>query len=169
MRPSLLLCRPAAAVAVAVLLLAGCGGSGDQEPTATSSAPSATPSEPDPSPSQDPEAAGFCEEVTSSLDQLTQTLETATEEEIGTRLPEVVTALEGVEAPPAIAGDWQSLVDGLDQLATTAASLDLSTPEGQQQYAEAQAGLSDQVAEAQGNVINYVISNCSTETVAPSS
>jgi hypothetical protein len=60
-------------------------------------------------------------------------------------------------------------VDALGELADTATSVDFGTPEGQQEYADAQARLGGQVATSQDDVANYVISNCSIETAAPSS
>jgi hypothetical protein len=167
MRSPLTALRRAVPAAAAAVLLTACGGSGDEEPVASSPAAEASPPEAGPSPTPDPEAAGFCEEATAALDELTETLDTATEEDIGTRLPEVVSTLQSVEAPPAVEADWGALADGLGQLADTASSVDLTTPEGQQEYADAQSRLGGDIATAQENATNYVISNCSVETAAP--
>jgi len=161
--------RPAVAAAAAAVLLTACSGSGDDDPADTTGAAEATSSGAEASPTADPEAAAFCGEVAPALDQLTETLDTATEEDIATRLPEVVSTLGSVEAPPAIEADWGALVDALGELADTATSVDFGTPEGQQEYADAQARLGGQVATSQDDVANYVISNCSIETAAPSS
>ena len=151
-----------------MVLLSACSGSGDDAPADTSGAET-TSAGAEPSPTADPDAAAFCDEADPALDQLTETLDTATEEDIATRLPEVVSTLESVEAPPAIEADWGALVGALGELADAASSVDLGTPEGQQEYADVQARLGGQVATSQDNVTNYVISNCSVETAAPSS
>lgn len=161
--------RPAVAAAATVVLLTACGGSGDGDAAATSAPAEASSPGAEPSPTQDPEAAGFCAEVSTALDELSRTLETTTEEDIASRLPEVVSTLGSVEPPPAVEADWGALVDTLGQLADTASSVDLGSPEGQQEYADAQARLGGRFATAQQNVTNYVISNCSTGTAAPSS
>ncbi|RFU23196.1 nucleotidyl cyclase domain-containing protein [Geodermatophilus marinus] len=172
MRSPATLLRAAVAGAAAVVLLTACGGSSDEEPAATatssatsSSAASSTPEDPTASP--DPAAAEFCSEVQTVFADLTTAFQTATPEQLPTLLEDVIGAFDTVEAPPAIEADWTALGDALRQLQSSVAGLDLSTPEGQQAYAEAEAQLSTQVVEAQTNVTEYVVANC--QPAAPTS
>jgi hypothetical protein len=175
MRTPASLVRSVAVGAVAVVLLTACGGGGDDEPAAsagsTSSSAASSSAEPTPSPSAtpDPAAAEFCTQVTAAFSELETTLGTATPAEVAGRLPEVVTTLEAVQAPADIAPDWNALLDGLRQLATTASSLDLSTPEGQQQFNDAEAQLTETLGTAQANLTSYVLANCDLGTAAPTS
>jgi hypothetical protein len=174
MRSPARLVRSAVAGAAAVVLLTACGGSGDEEPAASSSSSSSSSSAssssaaPSPTAAPDPAAAEFCTQVTSAFQELSATLGTDPVAVAG-RLPEVVATLESVEAPAAIAPDWNALLDGLRQLATTAGSLDLSTPEGQQQFSDAEAQLTGQLGTAQTNLTNYVLTNCSLAGPTPTS
>ncbi|MGY1711647.1 hypothetical protein ACI8AC_19275 [Geodermatophilus sp. SYSU D00758] len=174
MRSPATLLRAAVAGAAAVVLLTACGGSSDEETAATATATSsATSSSAAPSTSEgpatspDPAAAGFCTEVQTVFADLTTAFQTATPEQLPTLLDDVIGAFDTVEAPPAIEADWNALGDALRQLQSSVAGLDLSTPEGQQAYTEAEARLSTQVVEAQTNVTEYVLANC--QTAAPTS
>ena len=161
-----------AVAGAAVVLLTACGGSGDGEPAATSSSPSpATSSSAEPTTaaptSPDAEAAAFCAEVSTVFEQVSTAFETATPEQVPGLLDEVVAGFDTVQPPAEIQGDWQALGDALRQLAQVADSVDLTTPEGQQQYAQAETEITGQVQQAQTNVTNYVLANCGA--AAPSS
>ncbi|NEK59743.1 hypothetical protein GCU56_17960 [Geodermatophilus sabuli] len=172
MRSPVRLFRSAVAGAAAVVVLTACGGSGDEDPAASSSASSsgsssASSSAPSSTPAPDPAAAEFCTQVSAAFQELSTTLGTATPTEVAGRLPEVVATLESVQAPADIAPDWNALIDGLRQLATTAGSLDLTTPEGQQQFSDAEAQLTAQLGTAQTNLTSYVVANCSLAVPTP--
>jgi hypothetical protein len=165
--------RSAVVGAAAVVLLTACGGGGDEEPAATSSSPassSAAPSsEPGGTATPDPAAAEFCQQVSAAFSALETAVGTAGPAEVAGQLPEVVATLETVEAPADIAPDWNALLDGLRQLESTAASLDLNTPEGQQQFNDAEAQLTEQLGTSQANLTSYVVANCDLGTAAPTS
>ncbi|MGK5111152.1 MULTISPECIES: hypothetical protein [unclassified Geodermatophilus] len=174
MRKPATLFRTAVAGAAAAVLLTACGGSGDDEPAATSSATSSSPatsSSADPSgtAAPDPAAAEFCSQVTTAFGQLESTLGTATDAEVAARLPEVISTLETVEPPADIAPDWNGILDALRRLADTAAGLDLNTPEGQQQFNDAEAQVTAELGQAQTNLTTYVVQNCALSTPAPTS
>jgi hypothetical protein len=154
----------------AVVLLTACGGSGDDEPTAASStsAPAASSSAPaSGTATPDPVAQEFCGQITDASTELEGTLSATGPEEVAARLPEVVTRLEQVAAPPEISGDWGALVDGLRRLSETAATLDLSTPEGQQAYTAAEAEIGQGLGKAQTALSDYVAANCGLTSASP--
>jgi hypothetical protein len=154
----------------AVVLLTACGGSGDDEPAAaaSTSAPATSSSAPaSGTAAPDPAAQEFCGQMTSAFTELEGTLSATAPEEVAARLPEVVTRLEQVAAPPEISGDWGALLDGLRRLSETAATLDLSTPEGQQAYTAAEAEIGQGLGEAQTALSSYVVANCGLTSTSP--
>ncbi|MGY1691151.1 hypothetical protein [Geodermatophilus sp. SYSU D01105] len=179
MRPPAPLFRSVLATAAAVVLLTACGSSGDGEPAASSSPAAAVstsaPAEPGPSgtATPDPAAAEFCDRVESVFAQVAAALQGATPDQVPGLLPDVVAGFDAVQPPAEIAGDWQAVADGLRSLQDTAASLDLSTPEGQQQFTAAEAQVAQQLAAAQAAVAGYVETNCglsgTAATPAPAS
>ncbi|MGY1660781.1 hypothetical protein ACI78Q_06090 [Geodermatophilus sp. SYSU D00705] len=171
MRVPASLVRSAVTAAAAAVLLTACGGSGDDEPAAspsTSSSSAATTSEPAQTPAPDPAAAEFCSQVTTAFATFSS-LQTATPAELAGNLPQIVGALEQVEPPAEIAGDWEAFVGSLRQLGATAATLDLSTPEGQQQLAQAEQQLTQDLGPAQTNLLGYISTNCGLGGAAPTS
>ncbi|MGY1638893.1 hypothetical protein ACI78V_19765 [Geodermatophilus sp. SYSU D00742] len=170
MRTPASLVRSVVAGAVAVLLLTACGGSGEDEPAASSSAPSSssapTTSGPAQSPAADPAVAGFCSQVTSAFATFSS-LQTATPVELAGNLPQIVSTLEQVQPPAEITGDWETFVGSLRQLRATAATLDLDTPEGQQQFAQAEQQLIQGLGAAQTNLLGYISANCGLGGAAP--
>ncbi len=154
----------------AVVLLTACGGSGDDEPAAAPS--TSTPATSSSAPASgtaaaDPAAQEFCGQMTSASTELEGALSATGPEEVAARLPEVVTRLEQVAAPPEISGDWGALLDGLRRLSETAATLDLSTPEGQQAYTAAEAEIGQELGEAQTALSAYVVANCGLTPASP--
>jgi hypothetical protein len=171
MRVPASLVRSAVAGAAAVLLLTACGGSGDDVPaasssTASSSASATATSEPAQTQAPDPAAAEFCSKVTTAFATFSS-LQTATPAELAGNLPQIVGALEQVEPPAEIAGDWEAFVGSLRQLGATAATLDLSTPEGQQQLQQAEQELTAGLGTAQTNLLSYISTNCGLGGAAP--
>jgi hypothetical protein len=170
MRRTLTLCRTALAGAAVAALVTACGGGSSNDSAATSSAKTTTSSSSSSS-TPDPAAAQFCTQAAAAFSELQSTVTSQDPAQVVAGLQQLVASLDAIEAPPAITKDWQTLVDALKQLTTTAASLDLSTPEGKQQFEQAQTQLLGQVGAAQSNVSNYVTQNCSqvTGTPAPTS
>ncbi len=170
MRSPAPLLRSALAGAAALVLLTACGGSGDDEPAAASStsAPatsSAAPSSGTAAP--DPAAQEFCGQMTSAFTELQDTLGAGSPAEVAGQLPQVVSRLDQIEAPAAVASDWNALLDGLRRLAGTAAGLDLATPVGRQAYADAEARVGAELGEAQTGLTDYVVANCGLTSASP--
>jgi ABC-type glycerol-3-phosphate transport system substrate-binding protein len=116
-------CRAGAAAAGVVLFLAGCGGGNSRDGAAAS--PAATTAAAT-SPSGD---ADFCEQA-ADIDHRVD----AAVSDLGpdSSLPDAVSQLtvelRAIEAPDAIAADWNALASGLDRLADAIADVDLADP-----------------------------------------
>jgi ABC-type glycerol-3-phosphate transport system substrate-binding protein len=116
-------CRAGAAAAGVVLFLAGCGG-GDSRDGAAASPAATTAAETSPSGDAD-----FCEQA-ADIDHRVD----AAVSDLGpdSSLPDAVSQLtaelRAIEAPDAIAADWNALASGLDRLADAIADVDLSDP-----------------------------------------
>jgi hypothetical protein len=126
--------------AAGALLVAGCGDDDDSGTTAGGG---------------DGDTAGFCEQFLAYDEQFSENDE-ATEEE-------VIEAIRSLEPPEEIRGDFDTLLEGLDELS----SIDTSDP-------EAAAGMQEQMAEYTGasqNIQQFVDRECggSDDTTADSS
>jgi hypothetical protein len=171
MRNPARLFRPAVAAAAVAVLLTACGGSGDEEPAASSSSSSsssasATSSSAAPTTSSDPAVAAFCERG-QEFDQVAESLATAAPPELPGILQQAVAAFDTVQPPAEIAADWQTLGTALRQLADASATLDLGTPEGQQQLQQAATLAFASAGTAQANVQAFTSANCATPSAAP--
>jgi hypothetical protein len=160
--------------AAAVLLLTACGGS-DQESSASStsgssssssSASSSAPAQGTPSSAA---AAAFCSEAVSLEQSVNATVGQASSDptKLAPALQQLADQYAAVDAPPEIAADWGTLVDGIKQLATAAQGIDFTDPAAAQQLQAAAGGLEGQLTTATTNVSTYTAANCST--AAPSS
>src|SRR3954469_19184334 len=171
MRRTLTLCRTGLAGVAAVVLLTACNGGSSNDSSASSaseatssSATSATATSASTSAAPDPEAAAFCQQVVQVFGQLQSAAGTTDPTQSAQLIQQVVAAFDQVTPPAVIQADWATLGDALRQLASTAPSLDLSPPEGQQQLQQAEQQLTTQVSGAQGNVSQYVATNCTGQT-----
>jgi len=166
------LARPAVATAAAVLLLSGCGGDDDGDGS-SSAAPSSSASSSSGSSAPEsssggagasgtvaPEVAAFCDQAEGFRTAVAQ-LQTATADQYAGILQQAVADFGQVQPPADIAADSATLGTALQQIADVAASQDLTTPEGEQQFlATAQAAIAS-AGPAQANVEAYVTGNCS--------
>jgi hypothetical protein len=172
MRTPARLLRPVVAAAAAAVLFTACGGSGDEDPAASSSASSssasATSSSAAPTTSSDPAVAAFCERG-QQFDQVAESLQTAAPTELPGILQQAVAAFDTVAPPAEIAADWQTVGTALRQLADASTTLDLSTPEGQQQLQQAATQAFASAGPAQANVQAFSSANCGTPSAAPTS
>jgi hypothetical protein len=152
--------RSALTGVAAVALLTACGGGSDNS-SASSTSASKTTSSAATSTSAGPTGAdaAFCQQVPQLVSQLTA-LQTAQPAQVPAMLQQLGTAFQGVQPPAAIASDWQALGAGLQQFGTAISSLDLSTPQGQQQLQAAEQQALAAAAPHQGNISAWVLSNC---------
>jgi hypothetical protein len=161
----------------AALLLTGCGGSdeGSSAASSGSSSSSAAPTSsgsPSASPSApNAEAAAFCEQAVSLEQSVNATVGTASNDptQLAPALQQLADEYADVRAPAEIAGDWTTLVDGVQQLATAAQGIDFTDPTAAQQLQDAAGGLQEQLTTATTNVSTYATANCPETTPAPSS
>jgi hypothetical protein len=173
-----------AGLSAALLLLTGCGGSdegssaassGSSSASSSGSSSSAAPSSSgsstaSPTPTS-AEAAAFCQEAVSLEESVNATVGTASNDptQLAPALQRLADQYAGVQAPAEIAGDWRTLVDGVQQLATAAQGIDFTDPTAPQQLQAAAGGLEQQLTTATTNVSTYASANCPETTPAPSS
>src|SRR3954447_6595354 len=174
MRRTLTLCRTGLAGVAAVVLLTACSGNDDTSASSSSSAAastSASAAESSGSASTAPAAEEFCTQAFDAFGQLSSVSNSSDPAVVVPALQQLTTSLDAIDAPAEISGDWQTLVDALQQLVDTANSLDLTTPEGRQQFQQAEEQLTAQEGNAQKNVSTYVARNCpqAATPTAPSS
>jgi hypothetical protein len=161
------LSRSALVAAAAAVLLTACGGadgSGSEETaestsadTSSSAAPSTGSSSAGSSSagSSDPAVAAFCQE-TGALAPLATQLGTAPPAEVPDLLRQAVTSFQGITPPAEIATDYQTVTDLLAEASRIADSVDLNSPEGQQQVIGALSG----AAPAQQRLTAWTETNC---------
>src|SRR4051812_10270800 len=176
MRRTLTLCRTGLAGVAAAVLLTACSGSDDSSASSSSSAvestsASAGDSSGSGSAGGDAATGEFCTQAFDAFGQLSSVSTSNDPAVVVPALQQLTTSLDAIDAPAEISGDWGTLVDALQQLVDTAGSLDLTTPEGLQQFQQAEAQLTSQVGDAQSNVSTYITQNCpqASATTAPAS
>jgi hypothetical protein len=152
--------RTAVTGAAAIALLTACSGGSDNS-SASSTSASKTTSSAATSTAAGPTGtdAAFCQAVPQLVTQL-GTLQAAQPAQVPAILQQLSTGFQAVTPPAAIASDWQALGAGLQQFATAISSIDVSTPQGQQQLAAAEQQATAAAAPHQGNISAWVLSNC---------
>lgn len=168
------LSRSVLVAAAATVLLTGCtsGSSGDgsdseesAESTSADTSSSAAPSTGSSSAgsssagSSDPAVAAFCQQG-EQFDSLVTGLQTAAPEQVPGILQQAVGAFDAAAPPAEIATDWQVIGDALRNLSGTADTLDLTSPEGQQQFTQAANDTLGQAGDAVTNVETFTQANC---------
>src|SRR3954471_23730738 len=174
MRRTLTLCRTGLAGVAAVVLLTACSGNDDTSASSSSSAgasTSASAAESSGSASTDAGADEFCTQAFDAFGQLSSVSNSSDPAVVVPALQQLTTSLDAIDAPAEISGDWQTLVDALQRLADPGNSLDLTPPQGRQQFQQAEEQLTAQVGNAQTNVSTYVTQHCpqAATPTAPSS
>jgi hypothetical protein len=177
-----------AGLSAALLLLTGCGGSDEGSSASSSAASSASSSAASSGSSSSAapsssgsataspsatsaEAAAFCQQAVSLEESVNATVGTASNDptQLAPALQRLADQYADVQPPAEIAGDWRTLVDGVQQLATAAQGIDFTDPTAAQQLQAAAGGLQQQLTTATTNVSTYATANCPQTTPAPSS
>jgi hypothetical protein len=161
----------------AVLLMTACSGSSDDD-SASSSTTSAASSSAAESSSEAPASdSEFCADAAQINERITTSLSETDSTSLSDNLETIADEISGVEPPPEIADDWNTLADALGQAASALEGVDLTDPD---QAAQAQAELGDlqtQLGDAGTNVETYLRDECGintdgtvtpTDTAAPS-
>ncbi len=153
--------------AAALLLLTACGGSTSDTASgsATSSAAATSSTSATSSTatgSVAPADAAFCEQAQQSLGAVTAAVSSAQSDptQLSAALQSAATELGGIEPPAEISTDWQTLVDGAQQLADATAGVDISTPEGQAQVSAQLGQLNTTLDPASTRVQTYLQNTC---------
>jgi hypothetical protein len=168
MRRTLTACRTGLSVAAAVVLLSACGGSDEGSSAAGSSeAESSAPES-----SAEPADSQFCTDAAAIQERVGSTLNDQSDPAaLPQALQEAATEIRAVEPPPEIAADWESLADGVDQIATAFSGLDFNDPNALATFQQQVGQLQAQLGTASTNVENYLREECGIEgePAAPSS
>ena len=176
MRSFASLSRSALVAAAATVMLTACtsgssgDGSGSEESaestsadTSSSAAPStgSSSSSSSSSGSADPAVAAFCQQAEQFATTLGQAQSLTTPQEIGPVVQQASAAFNQTTPPAEIASDWQVLGGALQAWSDTAGSVDLASPEGQQQFStSASQFLTTFQGESGTNVESYITTNC---------
>jgi hypothetical protein len=140
--------------AAVVLLLPACGG---EESGADSSSSAATDAE------QSSTSGGgdFCEQA-AGIEQRVESAMSDLDEEspsVPDAFTQVAEELRAIEAPDAIASDWDAMAAGLDRMAEAFADFDITDPDSLAAVDAAESDLST----ASANVEDYLRDECGIE------
>jgi hypothetical protein len=92
--------------------------------------------------------------------QLQSAFQNSSPQQIPGLLQQVVTAFDAITPPAELQADWQTIGNALRTLSSQLRSIDLSTPQGQQQYQQAVQQITASVGPAQQHLSQYVLANC---------
>ena len=152
-RRTLITCHSALTGAAAVVLLAACGGGNSgADSTATESAAETTPGSGE---------ADFCTQaagIDERVDEALADLE-GNDPSVSDAFRQIAEELRSIEAPAAIAPDWEALAGGLDRMSQSFADFDVTDPESLAAMEQAEGDLS----EASANVETYLRDECGIE------
>ncbi|SCX45652.1 hypothetical protein SAMN03159343_1639 [Klenkia marina] len=162
----------------ALALLTACGGGSDDTSSSSSgsssSATSTSSSAAETSADLDAESAAFCADTVSAFDELTTAFTNAGTDP--TTLPALVAQaserLNGITPPDEISSQWTEFTSALSTASAGIQGLDLSTPEGQQQFTAVFSQLQTSGAQAQTELQDYLTTTCGIEpgaTAGPAS
>jgi hypothetical protein len=157
-------------VAAAVVLLSACGGSDEGSSASSTGEAESSTSE------SSAGAAGseFCTEAAAVQERVGASFNEQDPTSLGLALQEGAAEIRGIKPPAEIAADWNTLADGLDQIAAAFAEVDLTDPAAQQALGQKIAELQIPLDTASTNVETYLRDECgialqSGEPAAPSS
>ena len=155
-------------LAVAVAVLSACSGGGS--PSASRSSSAGTSSAPASTTPAGPTGADavFCQQVSQLVTELA-TVQSAPAEQVPALLQQLVTNVDKVQPPAAIASDWQALGAGLRQFQSALGPVDVTTPDGQAQLKQLETRALAAASGSQGNITAWVLSNCGSGIPASSS
>lgn len=149
--------------AASVLLLTACGGSVQgSSASGSSSAPTTSTSSAAGSSTPSAETAAFCSEAVALEESMNATVGRASADptQLAPALQQLADQYAAIEAPQEIAGDWGTLVDGIQQLATATQGVDFTDPAAAEQLQTSVGGLEGQLTTATTSVSAYASANC---------
>ena len=172
MRRTVSVCRTGLSVAAAVVLLSACGGS--DEGDSDSASPSETGSASSESTAEAADSE-FCTEAASIEDRVSSSFSNSSDPAaLPQALQQAAAEIRDIEPPEEIAADWNALADGVEQIATAFAGIDMKDPNALATFQQKVGQLQGELSSASTNVQNYLRDECgiesgSSESAAPSS
>jgi hypothetical protein len=146
----------------ALALLTACSSGSDDTSSSSSSAAGSSSAAEQTSQVPDAETAAFCDDTTSAFTDLESAFSSASDDPtaIPALLAQASDRLEGIEPPAEISTAWTSFTGALDTAATAVQGVDLTTPEGQQQFAAAFTALQGTATQDQAVLQEYLTTTC---------
>ncbi|WP_299952744.1 hypothetical protein [uncultured Modestobacter sp.] len=173
---------PGVSAAAALVLLTGCGGDSEESAASTTSAAgsssaaagSSTPGSGSDAGSSagssDEDVQAFCSQAETVFTELNTTFEGASDPaQLPALLQQATDAFESVDPPAEVEEAWTTFSASLGDLADSAGSNDLTTPEGLAEFQQQYEATTTETAAAQGEVEQYVTTNCPGAAASPTS
>jgi hypothetical protein len=161
-----MLCRLALAGGATALALTACSG-GSNNTTASSTTSSAATSTSAAVTSSSPAVAAggggaFCGQAQQFVTQVQAAVEAQAQHQadLGQKLPGLVSELQSVTPPAAIASDWQTALSALQQLAQAFQGVNLSDPQQLQQLEQKVQPIETQLGTAGQHIDDYLRTQC---------
>ena len=147
--------------AAAVVLLAGCSDSADEEPTAapeeTSAAETSTPTD---TPTEEPADSAFCTEAVSIQQRMSGSAAGGDPGQLPQIFQDAADEIRAIDPPGEITQDWAALAAGAEEFAATLGDVDLTDPQALATLQERLAPLEQELDAASMNVQNYLAEEC---------
>ncbi|CCG05430.1 hypothetical protein [Blastococcus saxobsidens] len=157
----------------AVVLLAGCTDSAEDEPTATDETSAAETTTPTDTPTEEPADSAFCTEAVSIQERISGSASSGDPGQLPQLFREAADEIRAIDPPEEIAQDWTALAEGAEEFASTLGDVDLTDPQALATLQERLAPLEQELNAASTSVQNYLAEECgvggSVEESAPSS
>jgi citrate lyase alpha subunit len=161
--------RAGLSVAVALVLLTACGGSG-KDNSASSTKASSSASE------TTAKAAGseFCTQAAAVESNVGSAVtDSSNPASVKQALQDAVAKIRAIHAPSEISADWTALADGVEQLATAFGNVDFKDPNAVASFQATASNLEKQLSGASANVEKYLSDKCGltvpSQSAAPTS
>jgi hypothetical protein len=161
--------RVGLSVAAAVVLLTACGGSGNDHSASSSSTTSS-------SASTTAAAAGseFCTQAAAIESSVGSAVTDSSDPaSVKQALQTAVAKIRAIHPPSEIASDWSALADGVEQLATAFANVNVSDQAAVASFEQTASNLEKQLSGASANVEKYLSDKCGltipSQSAAPTS
>ena len=164
--------------AAALVLLTGCGGDSEESAASTTSAAgsssaaagSSTPESGSGTGSSDEDVQAFCSQAETVFTELNTAFEGASDPaQLPALLQQATDAFESVDPPAEVEEAWTTFSASLGDLADSAGSSDLTTPEGLAEFQQQYEATTTETVAAQGEVEQYVTTNCPGAAASPTS
>lgn len=171
MRRTLTVCRSGLAVAAAVVLLTGCGGSDNKSASSSTSASHSTAA----SSSASGSDSEFCTQAAAALQDVEPAFTGSGDDPsaLATALQTAADKVRTIQPPAAIAKDWSALADGIEQFAQAFAGANPNDPAAAASLEKRSSEIIGSLTAAATKVQTYLATKCGiavpTDSAAPTS